>query len=75
MTDKKMVEALIFSKPESLTDVPTHYCPGCTHGVAHRLIAETIDEMGMREKVRPAGVRAAVRAEKRGNARGATCPP
>ena len=49
MTDKKMVEALVFSKPESLTDVPTHYCPGCTHGVAHRLIAETIDEMGMRE--------------------------
>jgi len=49
MTDKKMAEALIFSKPESLTDVPTHYCPGCSHGVAHRLIAETIDEMGMRE--------------------------
>ncbi|TET98684.1 MAG: 2-oxoglutarate oxidoreductase [Anaerolineales bacterium] len=44
-----MAEALIFSKPESLTDVPTHYCPGCSHGVAHRLIAETIDEMGMRE--------------------------
>ncbi len=33
MTDKEMVEAIIFSKPESLTDVPTHYCPGCTHGV------------------------------------------
>ncbi len=49
MTDKKMAESLIFSKPESLTKVSTHYCPGCSHGVAHRLIAETIDEMGMRE--------------------------
>lgn len=49
MTDKKMAESLIFSKPESLTKVSTHYCPGCSHGVAHRLIAETIDEMGLRE--------------------------
>ena len=49
MTDKKMAESLIFSKPESLTEVSTHYCPGCSHGVAHRLIAETIDEMGLRE--------------------------
>lgn len=49
MTDNKMAESLIFSKPESLTKVSTHYCPGCSHGVAHRLIAETIDEMGLRE--------------------------
>jgi 2-oxoglutarate ferredoxin oxidoreductase subunit beta len=40
----------VYSRPESLTDIPTHYCPGCTHGVAHRLIAEVIDEMGIREK-------------------------
>ena len=32
---------LVFSRPESLSDVVTHYCPGCIHGIAHRLIAET----------------------------------
>jgi 2-oxoglutarate ferredoxin oxidoreductase subunit beta len=37
-----------FSKPESLTDNMTHYCPGCTHGIVHRLIAEVIDELGIR---------------------------
>jgi 2-oxoglutarate/2-oxoacid ferredoxin oxidoreductase subunit beta len=39
-----------FKKPEALSDQVTHYCPGCTHGVIHRLIAEVIDEMGIREK-------------------------
>ncbi len=38
----------MFSKPEALADQHTHYCPGCTHGVIHRLIAEVIDEMGIR---------------------------
>ena len=37
-----------FQKPEALSDTITHYCPGCTHGVAHRLVAETIDELGIR---------------------------
>jgi len=41
---------VVYSRPESLTDVSTHYCPGCTHGVAHRLVAEVLDEMGVREK-------------------------
>ncbi len=41
---------VIYQRPESFTDVQTHYCPGCTHGTAHRLIAEVIDEMGIREK-------------------------
>ena len=41
---------VIYQRPESFTDVHTHYCPGCTHGVAHRLIAEVLDEMGLREK-------------------------
>jgi 2-oxoglutarate ferredoxin oxidoreductase subunit beta len=48
-----MIEAptqVVYSRPESLTDTPSHYCPGCTHGVAHRLIAEVMDEMGIREK-------------------------
>lgn len=43
-------ENLVYSRPRSFTDVATHYCPGCTHGVAHRLIAETLDEMGVAEK-------------------------
>jgi 2-oxoglutarate ferredoxin oxidoreductase subunit beta len=47
-----MVETtqVVYQRPESFTDVHTHYCPGCTHGVAHRLIAEVVDEMGLREK-------------------------
>jgi 2-oxoglutarate ferredoxin oxidoreductase subunit beta len=36
-----------FQKPKSMSDAQTHYCPGCTHGVIHRLIAETIDELGI----------------------------
>jgi 2-oxoglutarate ferredoxin oxidoreductase subunit beta len=39
-----------FQKPEALADTITHYCPGCTHGISHRLIAEVMDEMGIREK-------------------------
>jgi len=39
--------AKVFGHPESLTDMPTHYCPGCTHGIIHRLIAEVIDELGI----------------------------
>ena len=49
MAEADMIENLIYSKPESLTEVSTHYCPGCTHGIAHRLIAEIIDEMEERE--------------------------
>lgn len=40
----------VFSLPESMKDVRTHYCPGCGHGVVHRLIGEVIDELGIREK-------------------------
>lgn len=39
----------LFKKTESLTDVTMHYCPGCGHGLAHRLVAEVIDELKMRE--------------------------
>ena len=38
---------VVFKKPKSLTDVPLHYCPGCTHGIIHRLVAEAIDELGI----------------------------
>jgi len=37
-----------FEKPEAMADMVTHYCPGCTHGVIHRLVAEVIDELGIR---------------------------
>ena len=39
--------AVVFEKPKSLTDKVLHYCPGCTHGIIHRLVAEVIDELGI----------------------------
>ncbi len=42
-------EEMVYERPHALTDVHTHYCPGCTHGIAHRLVAEVIDELGIRE--------------------------
>ena len=41
---------IVFDKPKSLTDAPLHYCPGCTHGIIHRLVAEAIDELGIEGK-------------------------
>ncbi len=41
---------VVFDKPHALTDKPFHYCPGCTHGIIHRLVAEVIDELGLEEK-------------------------
>jgi 2-oxoglutarate ferredoxin oxidoreductase subunit beta len=41
---------VVYSRPTSLADTPNSYCPGCTHGVAHRLIAEVMDEMEIRER-------------------------
>lgn len=40
----------VFGRPESLQDRSLHYCPGCTHGIIHRLVAETLDELQVREK-------------------------
>jgi len=40
----------VFARPESMQPTPMHYCPGCGHGIVHRLIAEVIDELGMRER-------------------------
>ncbi|MCL4426611.1 MAG: thiamine pyrophosphate-dependent enzyme [Firmicutes bacterium] len=40
----------LFGPPRALQERPTHYCPGCTHGIIHRLIAEVIDELGVQEK-------------------------
>ncbi len=41
---------VVFDKPHALTDKPFHYCPGCTHGIIHRLVAEAIDELGLEDK-------------------------
>ncbi|MDF1522930.1 MAG: thiamine pyrophosphate-dependent enzyme [Trueperaceae bacterium] len=49
MTTAPLATTPVYERPDALTDVPTHYCPGCTHGIAHRLIAEVIDELGVRE--------------------------
>jgi len=48
----------VFQQPESLKDAPFHYCPGCGHSIIHRLVAEVLDELGVRERaigVPPAG--------------------
>lgn len=39
--------SVVFKRPDSLLDVPMHYCPGCSHGIVHRLVCEVIDEMGI----------------------------
>lgn len=39
--------SVVFDRPHALCDVPTHFCPGCTHGIIHRLVAEVIDELGI----------------------------
>ncbi|HPC26066.1 MAG TPA: thiamine pyrophosphate-dependent enzyme [Paludibacteraceae bacterium] len=43
-------ENLVYQKPKVLNDTPMHYCPGCSHGVVHRLIAEVIEEMDIQDK-------------------------
>lgn len=43
-------ENLVYTKPRLMNDNHMHYCPGCSHGVVHKLIAEVIDELGMEEK-------------------------
>lgn len=40
----------VFDRPKALTDVPLHYCPGCTHGIIHRLVAEVLDELDITGK-------------------------
>lgn len=50
MAIEKITDTLIYQRSESLTELHTHYCPGCTHGIAHRLIAEVLDDLDIREK-------------------------
>ncbi|GMQ62873.1 MULTISPECIES: thiamine pyrophosphate-dependent enzyme [Vallitalea] len=41
---------VVFDKPKALTETPFHYCPGCTHGIIHRLVAEAIDDLNIQDK-------------------------
>ncbi len=41
--------SVVFDKPKALADVLMHYCPGCTHGIVHRLVAEVLDELGLED--------------------------
>jgi len=41
----------VFEKPESIREKETHYCPGCGHGIVHRVICEVVDDLGIREKL------------------------
>jgi 2-oxoglutarate ferredoxin oxidoreductase subunit beta len=41
---------MVYARPTSLTLADTHYCPGCTHGIIHRIVAEALDELGVRER-------------------------
>ena len=41
---------IVYAKPKTLTDTPTHYCPGCGHGVVHKILMEVIEEMHIQEE-------------------------
>ena len=43
-------EIVVYERPDGLTETPMRYCPGCTHGIAHRLVGEAISELGIRER-------------------------
>lgn len=44
------MEKVLYERSKALTDMPTHYCPGCTHGVIHKLVAEVLEELGVTGK-------------------------
>jgi 2-oxoglutarate/2-oxoacid ferredoxin oxidoreductase subunit beta len=41
---------VVYKKPQTITDTPMHYCPGCGHGVAHKVLMEVVDELGIQEQ-------------------------
>jgi 2-oxoglutarate ferredoxin oxidoreductase subunit beta len=47
--NSEITEKVVYQRPESLADLYTHYCPGCTHGTAHRLVAEVLDELHLQQ--------------------------
>jgi len=50
MAESQDMQDIIFARPEAMTETVTHYCPGCTHGIIHRLVAEALDDLGVRER-------------------------
>ncbi len=52
ITEEAILEQgnVVYKRPDALSETWTHYCPGCTHGIIHRLIAEAIDELGLKER-------------------------
>jgi 2-oxoglutarate ferredoxin oxidoreductase subunit beta len=50
MNDIIQPQNIVYQKPRLMNDTPMHYCPGCTHGTVHKLVAEVIDEMDLAEK-------------------------
>ena len=50
----------VFEKPKMLTDVPFHYCPGCSHGIVHRMVASAIDKLNAEKVIGVAPVGCAV---------------
>ena len=52
MTTEEIIKSgtVVYDRPRLLTERNTHYCPGCSHGVVHRILAETIDELGIEDK-------------------------
>jgi len=42
---------IVYKKPSTLTDTPMHYCPGCSHGVVHKILMEVVEELGIQEDV------------------------
>lgn len=51
LTDvNQKVETVVYERPVALAPVHSHYCPGCTHGIAHRLVSEVIDELNIQER-------------------------
>ena len=44
------LENVIFQRPDIMTDRPTHFCPGCGHGITQRLVGEVLDELNLRER-------------------------
>ena len=49
MPVETLQEKVVYDRPRSLADVPNHYCPGCGHGIIHKLLAQCIDELGIQE--------------------------
>ena len=48
--DSSAQPCVVFERPKALDDVRMHYCPGCTHGIVHRLVAELMDEFELGER-------------------------